>query len=101
MDTVPVKKLHSLALIGLPLALALSACGTSETTADTKSGDNAGGPVSITASRGEKIELDNPATPLVSPEWMQTDSLVSPGVLPVAHADGSAHNPWVPHPQVH
>src|SRR3546814_18462036 len=95
MDTVPVKKLHSLALIGPPLALALSACGTSETTDDTKSGDNAGGPVSITDSRGEKIELDNPATRVVSLEWMQTESLVSLGVMPVAHADGDAYNTWV------
>src|SRR3546814_10833397 len=88
MDTVPVKKLHSLALIGPPLALALSACGTSETTDDTKSGDNAGGPVSITDSRGDKIELDNPATRVVSLEWMHTVSLVSLGLIPVAHADG-------------
>ncbi|HEY9562866.1 MAG TPA: iron-siderophore ABC transporter substrate-binding protein [Nocardioides sp.] len=95
-----MKKLHSLALIGLPLALALSACGTSETTDDTKSGDNAGGPVSITDSRGEKIELDNPATRVVSLEWMQTESLVSLGVMPVAHADGDAYNTWVANAQV-
>src|SRR3546814_14739992 len=67
---------------------------------DTKSGDNAGGPVSITDSRGEKIELDNPATRVVSLEWMQTESLVSLGVMPVAHADGDAYNTWVANPQV-
>src|SRR3546814_7585688 len=67
---------------------------------DTKSGDNAGSPVSITDSRGEKIELDNPATRVVSLEWMQTESLVSLGVMPVAHADGDAYNTWVANAQV-
>ncbi|KRF12366.1 hypothetical protein ASG90_15430 [Nocardioides sp. Soil797] len=96
-----MNKLRTLALAAIPLALALSACGTTEPAADEESDVKAtGGPVSVTDSRGTTVELEHPATKVVSLEWMQTETLVSLGVMPVAHADGDEYNSWVANAQV-
>ncbi|QIX25311.1 iron-siderophore ABC transporter substrate-binding protein [Nocardioides sp. JQ2195] len=96
-----MKTLHGLALACLPLSLVLSACGTTEPARDEAPESRAtGGPVSITDARGRTIELDHPATKVVSLEWMQTETLVSLGVMPVGHADGDAYNTWVANAQV-
>ncbi len=96
-----MKKKRALVFAAVPLMLVLAACGTTESKADDKP-DNAaaGDPVSLTDARGEVIELDSPATKVVSLEWMQTETLVSLGVMPVAHADGDAYNTWVAKAQV-
>lgn len=96
-----MKTLRGLLLACVPLSLALSACGTTEPAKDRESETQAtGGPVSVTDARGKTIELDHPATKVVSLEWMQTETLVSLGVMPVAHADGDAYNTWVANAQV-
>lgn len=96
-----MNRLRTFALAAVPLALALTACGTTEPAADEDSkAPAAGGPVSVTDARGETIELDHPATKVVSLEWMQTEALVSLDVMPVAHADGDEYNSWVANAQV-
>lgn len=96
-----MKKSRTLALAAVPLALLLAACGTTEPAADDDSDTGAsGGPVSVTDARDKTIELDHPATKVVSLEWMQTETLVSLGVMPVAHADGDEYNTWVAKAQV-
>ncbi|KQY57164.1 MULTISPECIES: iron-siderophore ABC transporter substrate-binding protein [unclassified Nocardioides] len=96
-----MKTSRALALACLPLALALSACGSTEPAKDEQEDSVAtGGPVSVEDARGKTVELDHPATKVVSLEWMQTETLVSLGVMPVAHADGDEYNAWVANAQV-
>ncbi|QZN84134.1 iron-siderophore ABC transporter substrate-binding protein [Cellulomonas sp. C5510] len=88
------RTLTALAAVGA-LAL-LAACGTTdEPTSDAPSTADASGPVSITDDRGETVELDAPATRVVSLEWMQTEMLTSLGVTPVGAADVAGYTSWV------
>jgi len=64
--------------------LALSGCGTTESTDDTAS---TGDRVSVVDDRGETIELDSVATKVVALEWNAAESLVSLGVMPTGVAD--------------
>ena len=45
------------------------------------------GPVSVTDSRGKKIDLKAPATRVVGLEWGEVEMLVSLGVMPVGRLD--------------
>lgn len=84
------------ALVAVGALAALAACGTTDEPADdTTSAAAAGGPVSITDDRGETVELDAPATRVVSLEWMQTEMLTSLGVTPVGAADVAGYTSWV------
>ncbi|GIG35029.1 ABC transporter substrate-binding protein [Cellulomonas pakistanensis] len=84
------------ALVAVGALAALTACGTTdEPAAETTSSAAAGGPVSITDDRGETVELDAPATKVVSLEWMQTEMLTSLGVTPVGAADVEGYTSWV------
>lgn len=88
------RTLTALAAVGA-LAL-LAACGTTdEPASDAPSTSAAAGPVSITDDRGETVELDAPATRVVSLEWMQTEMLTSLGVTPVGAADVAGYTSWV------
>lgn len=96
-----MKILRALAATALPLALAVSACGTTEPAkGEEDRGSATGGPVSVEDARGKTIELDHPASKVVSLEWMQTESLVSLGVMPVAVADDAEYNSWVANAQI-
>ncbi len=77
--------------------LALTACGTSEPAASTDNNPTtaAAGPVSITDSRGKKIDLKAPATKVVGLEWGVVENLISVGVMPVGVADVKGYNAWV------
>ncbi|GAB3947253.1 siderophore ABC transporter substrate-binding protein CdtB [Kribbella albertanoniae] len=76
--------------------LALTACGTSEPAASTDNPTTAtAGPVSITDSRGKKIDLKAPATKVVGLEWGVVENLISVGVMPVGVADVKGYNAWV------
>ncbi|WP_117210857.1 ABC transporter substrate-binding protein [Allorhizocola rhizosphaerae] len=75
-------------------ALVLGACGTTETPAPEGSA-NAGGPVTVTDSRGKEIKLSAPARKVVSLEWGETEMLVSLGVMPVGAADTKGFAAWV------
>lgn len=77
--------------------LALTACGTSEPAASTDNNPttSAAGPVSITDSRGKKIDLKAPATKVVGLEWGVVENLISVGVMPVGVADVKGYNAWV------
>ncbi|MBU5424229.1 iron-siderophore ABC transporter substrate-binding protein [Cellulomonas hominis] len=86
------------ALLAVGAMTALAACGTTDEPSEP-AGDAgstaAGGPVSITDDRGETVELDAPATRVVSLEWMQTEMLASLGVEPVGAADVAGYTSWV------
>ena len=76
-------------------ALLLAACGTTEEAAGAAPAESAatGGPVSITDDRGT-VELDAPATKVVSLEWGLTENLLTLGVTPVGAADVAGYNTW-------
>ncbi|MEU8128878.1 iron-siderophore ABC transporter substrate-binding protein [Micromonospora sp. NPDC049049] len=84
------------ALIAVVAALTLSACGTTEKTATPEtSASAAGGPVTLTDSRGKEITLKAPATKVVGLEWGEVEMLVSLGVMPVGVADPKGYGTWV------
>ncbi|WP_315096952.1 iron-siderophore ABC transporter substrate-binding protein [uncultured Cellulomonas sp.] len=76
-------------------ALLLTACGTTEDAADepTSSSSAAGGPITVTDDRGT-VELDGPATKVVSLEWGLTENLLTLGVTPAGAADVAGYNTW-------
>ncbi|MEO3770490.1 iron-siderophore ABC transporter substrate-binding protein [Micromonospora sp. B9E7] len=84
------------ALIAVVAALTLGACGTTEKAAAPEtSASAAGGPVTITDSRGKEITLKAPATKVVGLEWGEVEMLVSLGVMPVGVADPKGYATWV------
>ncbi|PJI85522.1 iron-siderophore ABC transporter substrate-binding protein [Luteimicrobium subarcticum] len=74
-------------------AFALAGCGTTEDPADAQTAAASSGPVSITDERGT-VQLDHPATKIVSLEWGLTENLVALGVKPVGEADVKGYNTW-------
>ncbi|GGM66118.1 ABC transporter substrate-binding protein [Micromonospora sonchi] len=83
-------------LLAAVTALTLAACGTTENTAEpTTATPAAGGPVTVTDSRGKEVKLDNPATKVVALEWGEAEMLVSLGVMPVGVADTKGYATWV------
>jgi iron complex transport system substrate-binding protein len=76
-------------------ALLLTGCGTTEDAAaePSSSAAAAGGPITITDDRGT-VELDAPATKVVSLEWGLTENLLTLGVTPVGAADVAGYNTW-------
>jgi len=77
-------------------ALLLTACGTTEDAGDAPSSSSsasADGPITITDDRGT-VELDGPATNVVSLEWGLTENLLTLGVTPVGAADVTGYNTW-------
>ncbi|RLP93935.1 ABC transporter substrate-binding protein [Micromonospora sp. CV4] len=84
------------ALIAVVAALSLSACGTTENAATPEaSASAAGGPVTVTDSRGKDVTLKAPATKVVGLEWGEVEMLVSLGVMPVGVADPKGYGTWV------
>ncbi|MGW0503908.1 ABC transporter substrate-binding protein [Micromonospora sp. NPDC003241] len=84
------------ALVAAATALVLAACGTTENaSAPDSSPSAAGGPVTLTDSRGKEITLDKPATKVVGLEWGEVEMLVSLGVMPVGVADPKGYATWV------
>ncbi|BCJ57517.1 ABC transporter substrate-binding protein [Micromonospora endophytica] len=85
-----------MALVATATALVLAACGTTENTSEPASTPSAaGGPVTVTDSRGKEIKLDKPATKVVGLEWGEVEMLVSLGVMPVGVADPKGYATWV------
>lgn len=84
------------AVLAVGTLTALAACGTTdELTSGSSASAASGDAVSITDDRGETVELDAPATRVVSLEWMQTEMLTSLGVTPVGAADVAGYTSWV------
>ncbi|MEU4475657.1 iron-siderophore ABC transporter substrate-binding protein [Micromonospora sp. NPDC023888] len=84
------------ALIAVVAALTLGACGTTENAAaPATSASAAGGPVTLTDSRGKEVTLKAPATKVVGLEWGEVEMLVSLGVMPVGVADPKGYGTWV------
>jgi ABC-type Fe3+-hydroxamate transport system substrate-binding protein len=85
------------AVVAVAAALLLGACGTTEDTGASAAGASSApaGPVSVTDSRGKKIDLKAPATRVVGLEWGEVEMLVSLGVMPVGVADPKGYGTWV------
>ncbi len=84
------------ALVAAATALLLAACGTTENpTEPATSAPAAGGPVTVTDSRGKEVKLDRPATKVVGLEWGEVEMLVGLGVMPVGVADTKGYATWV------
>jgi ferric hydroxamate transport system substrate-binding protein len=79
------------------LALILAACGSSEDdeSSDGGSDSSASGPVTVTDSRGQEIQLDEPADEVVALEWSEAEDLVALGVMPVGVAQVDDFKTWV------
>ncbi|MFI9006756.1 ABC transporter substrate-binding protein [Actinosynnema sp. NPDC053489] len=75
-------------------AVLLSACGTTETPTSTAPASAAGGPVTVTDSRGKEVALDAPAAKVVVLEWGETEIVTSLGVTPVGVADVAGYKTW-------
>lgn len=82
------------AVAALGAVLLASACGTSESPSEA-SGSKAGGPVTVTDSRGKDVKLKAPAKKVVALEWGEAEMLVSLGVMPVGVADVKGYASWV------
>jgi ferric hydroxamate transport system substrate-binding protein len=74
--------------------LATAACGTTEDTGDDEATAETG-PVSVTDFLGRDVELDSPASKVVTLEWAETEIAASLGVMPVGAADLEGYNTWV------
>jgi len=77
------------------LALALTACGSSEDDTESSDSGSGGGPVTVTDSRGEEIQLDEPADEVVVLEWSEAEDLAALGVMPVGVAQVDDFKTWV------
>ncbi|MEV0677865.1 iron-siderophore ABC transporter substrate-binding protein [Actinosynnema sp. NPDC050436] len=75
-------------------AILLTACGTTESAPPTGETGSAGGPVTVTDSRGKAVELKAPAKKVVALEWAETEILASLGVAPVGVADLAGLKTW-------
>ncbi len=78
-------------------ALALTACGTTDTpgAAGPPSAAATGGPISVADGRGARVSLEAPATRVVSLEWSTTEDVITLGVQPVGVADIKGYTSWV------
>jgi len=74
-------------------ALLLTGCGSTEEPAE--SATSSGESLTVTDSRGAKVELDGPAKRVVGTEWNVVENLVDLGVMPVGAADVKGYNTWV------
>ena len=78
------------------LAVALTACGTTEPTEPAAQDSSvAAQPVSVTDARNKTIGLPAPATKVVGLEWGVVENLVTLGVMPVGVADTKGYTTWV------
>lgn len=101
------KPLAALAVLGA-LALALTACGTTQVSAPASSdapvASSAGckadttktatGPVTLKDAFGGEVKLDKPASRIAVLEWQQVEDALTLCVTPVAVADAEGYRTW-------
>jgi iron complex transport system substrate-binding protein len=101
------KPFAALAVLGA-LALALTACGTTDVAAsadtDTPVSTSAGcaddatttstDPVELTDAFGRTVSLDQPAQKVAVLEWQQIEDVLSLCLTPVAVADADGYRTW-------
>lgn len=106
--TRPRKPFLALASATALCAFALSACGTTSTEAAGDEGSSksesesckddstttSADPVSVKDDTGHAVELDEPASTVVSLEWQYTEDLLSLCVDPAAVADAKGFTTW-------
>ncbi|MGH3469290.1 MAG: ABC transporter substrate-binding protein [Thermocrispum sp.] len=85
------------ALAAAATLVTLAACGTTEPAQDGAEPDDSAssGPVTVTDSRGKKVELPAPAKKVVALEWGEAEMLASLDVMPVGVADTEGYSTWV------
>ncbi|GAA5113495.1 iron-siderophore ABC transporter substrate-binding protein [Haloechinothrix salitolerans] len=86
---------------GAAVALALAAGCGGGTVADPGAEETTNansGPISVATAKGD-VELEEPATKVVSLEWSYTEELLALGVTPVGAADTEAYADWVTAPE--
>ncbi|GAA5201838.1 iron-siderophore ABC transporter substrate-binding protein [Microbacterium jejuense] len=102
-----IKPISAFAVLGA-LALALTACGTTDVAAsadtDTSAATGVGcaddatttstGPVDLTDAFGRTITLDQPAQKVAVLEWQQIEDVLSLCLTPVAVADADGYRTW-------
>ncbi len=71
----------------------MSACGTTESPADTPAAS--AGPVTVTDGRGKAVTLPSPGRKVVALEWGEAEMLVTLGVMPAGVADPKGYSTWV------
>lgn len=104
---IRVRRLMASVATGLAVAVATTACGTTDVTpeagaaASPASKDCAGDttatstkPVSLTDSLGRKVELDKPAKRIAVLEWQQIEDALTLCVTPVAVSDAKGYRTW-------
>ncbi|RFU88502.1 iron-siderophore ABC transporter substrate-binding protein [Streptomyces triticagri] len=84
-------KLRAWPVFAAVAAVALAGCGTTESPKEESKGDSS---LTVTDSRGKKVELDGPAKRVVATEWNEVESLVTLGVDPVGVADVKGYTAW-------
>ena len=93
-----MQRRYFLALSAAALASPLVGCGTTEDAVQPASAaaPSAGaGAITVTDGRGKEVTLAQPATRVVTLEWVNTEDLVTLGVQPVGAADLSGYRAWV------
>ncbi|NHN56603.1 iron-siderophore ABC transporter substrate-binding protein [Calidifontibacter sp. DB0510] len=81
------------ALPMLAVASLLAGCG-STATAVNQGGKSAGGQVTVTDGKGQRVTLNAPAKRIVTLEWAQTEDAITLGVQPVGVADVKGFGRW-------
>ncbi|HWG99596.1 MAG TPA: iron-siderophore ABC transporter substrate-binding protein [Pilimelia sp.] len=90
-----MNRFRTLAAGALAAGLLLTGCGTTEKPADgNAAAQAAGGPVTVTDSRGRAVTLPAPATRVVGLEWGEVEMLATLGVQPVGVADVKGFKTW-------
>ncbi|WP_327592064.1 iron-siderophore ABC transporter substrate-binding protein [Streptomyces chartreusis] len=89
-----MRRLMMTAAAATAAALALTACGTTESAADRNDAKKAGEGITLTDASGTKVELDGPAKKVVGTEWHEVELLISLGVDPVGVADVKGYKTW-------
>ncbi|KRV51276.1 ABC transporter substrate-binding protein [Wenjunlia vitaminophila] len=88
-----MRRLLMTAAAATAAALTLTACGTTEPSADDAKKPTADR-VTLTDASGTKVRLAGPARKVVATEWNVVENLVSLGIDPVGVADVKGYRTW-------
>lgn len=86
-----MRRLLAATALAATAALALSACGSTQSATDATSSAEK---ITVTDSKGTKVTLDGPAKKVVGTEWNVVEDLETLGVAPVGVADVKGYGQW-------
>ncbi|MGH3333782.1 MAG: ABC transporter substrate-binding protein [Nocardioidaceae bacterium] len=87
-------RLFPLAAVAATFALTLTACGSTEPSAQAERASAETGRVTVTDARGERVELEAPAQRVVALEWAEVEMLDTLGADVVGAADPKGYATW-------